>query len=155
QALLRQHGRGWLGDLAPYLLDQPGYEYQFARGWLDSLTIPEITVNLARVLARAPQTRLLRHLVIQANTLSEGDEEFEAGPDVPEDSYWPSLFPLLKSPYLGNVRVFQLGEMVDDGPFETHTSGEAAVSLIAKMPKVEELYLFAHIHDIRTLFGLK
>jgi uncharacterized protein (TIGR02996 family) len=155
QALLEQHQRDWLGELAPFLLEQEGYQFQFGRGWLDSLTIPDLTVRLARVLARAPQTRLLRRLVILENSHSD-EGEYEPGPDIPADSYWPGLHPLLKSPYLGNVRVFQLGAMEDDGPFNTYTSGEGAVALIAKMPRVEELHLFAHIHDeIKTLFGMK
>src|SRR5205085_732909 len=46
KALLDQHARGWLGELAPFLLDQKevheywvknhkGYDFRFARGWVE------------------------------------------------------------------------------------------------------------------------
>ena len=50
-----------------------------------------------------------------------------------------ALVPLLTGPYLGNLRVFQLGDCdhercdVGDGP---------VAELIEKMPQLEELHLF-------------
>jgi uncharacterized protein (TIGR02996 family) len=157
QDLLKQHAPEWLGELAPYLLDQEGYDYQFARGWLDSLQIRSLSVAFARVLAGAPQARLLRRLVIEGNVYTE-PEEYEPGPDVPEGESYPGLYPLRKAPWLGSVRVFRLGEQAEEGPgYSCWTSGDAAVDLVKQMPRLEELYLFAHVGepDLKTLFGLK
>jgi uncharacterized protein (TIGR02996 family) len=59
QELLAAHARAWLGDLAPWLLDQkkdedeeyqqPEYKYQFARGWLATLEASRFTVAFTRM----------------------------------------------------------------------------------------------------------
>jgi len=61
------------------------------------------------------------------------------------------------------VRVLQLGEQIppededsaDDGGFNCHSDGEAAVGLVKLMPRLEELYLLAHHVDCNQLFDLK
>jgi uncharacterized protein (TIGR02996 family) len=162
-ALLKKHARQWLGGVAPLR----GVKYKFARGWLDSLEIASLTVPLARILARAPQTRLLRFLVIERlEDYSWNDEEsYEPGEDIPEQEGpedAPGLFPLLRSPYLTNVCVFQLGIQVDDeekyrGETRDTTDSAGAVDLIKKMPRLVELYWLAHgeTRDLKALFGLK
>jgi hypothetical protein len=172
QELLGAHAREWLGDLAPYLLDQKSKkerrysdmvcQYQFARGWLDTLEASRFTVAFTRTLARAPQSRLLRRLVLSDQAYEEAGE-YEAGDDLPEENLSPQLYPLLRSPYLGNVRVLQLGEQIppededsaDDGGFNCHSDGEAAVGLVKLMPRLEELYLLAHNVDTDQLFSLR
>jgi uncharacterized protein (TIGR02996 family) len=172
QELLGAHAREWLGELAPYLLDrkpkkQRTYQdmvcqYRFARGWLDTLEASRFTVAFARTLARAPQTRLLRRLALSDQAYEERGE-YEAGDDVPEGAFYPQLYPLLRSPYLGNVRVLQLGEPMsseeeedaDDGGISCHTEGEAAIGLVKRMPRLEELYLLAHNVDTDQLFSLR
>jgi len=62
--LLRDHGRSWLGALASFLLDRPGYRFTMARGWLASVEAPQLEADFIAVLARAPEARLLRRLVI-------------------------------------------------------------------------------------------
>jgi hypothetical protein len=107
-----------------------------------------MSAHFAEVLAQAPQARLLRRLTITGGQGSEPAENFA---------------PLLPRPEnLRNVRFFQLGEAVGTleeapgHPGDCHTSGEGAVALIRRMPRLEELYLFAHLHgdDPETLFGL-
>jgi hypothetical protein len=157
---LRQaHEREWLGGLAEYLLDEKD-NYRptgrWSRGWLDSVEVGRLTVPFARVLARAPQTRLLRRLTIEENPY--GEEEYEPGPDVPEGAWHPGLYPLLQSPYFGNVRVFQLGPWPDspEAPGYSFSSGEAVAGLVQKMPALEELYVFAHAaEELERLFGGK
>src|SRR5207249_314138 len=57
KALLKAHGREWMGELAPYLFDKsrdddwPEVKYTFARGWLDSLHVRRFSVAFTRVLA--------------------------------------------------------------------------------------------------------
>src|SRR5262249_48056502 len=75
QALLRRHERTWLGALAPARLDAddvPQWQverglvlrHRFARGWLDELQVPDLDVALGRLLAGAPEARLLRRLTV-------------------------------------------------------------------------------------------
>jgi uncharacterized protein (TIGR02996 family) len=161
QELLQKHGRDWLGSLADYLLDQKegGYQFQFARGWLDHIRVPALSVDFARALAKAPPlARLLRRLVIEGEMYQEAGE-FEAGPDIPAGTYNPSMYALLRFPYLANLRVFHLGEPMEVHQGEEysncHTSGETAVDLVARRPRIEELYLFAHQVDMKQLFALK
>src|SRR5262249_32522585 len=125
-----------------------------------------LTTGFARALARAPQARLLRRLVIQASpNYAEEDEGGDEGEGDDEgadrrdegDEVWP-LHPLRRAAYLSNVRVFQLGEQYQDtkwGGASCHTNGDGVVGLIKKKPRLEELYLMAHRVDTRALFGLK
>src|SRR5205807_679974 len=66
--------------------------------------------------------------------------------------------PLLRSPYLGNVRRFHLGhvETVDDfNHWEgSYTLGIAAADLIAKMPRIEEISLWTRGVKMNLLFAL-
>lgn len=107
QTLLARFGRGWLGRLADELLgpanavgmERPEswplfYEIRFVRGWLDRITLRRVPLMfgsfLGRLLCEAPEARLLRELVL------------------PRD---PGVVPfLVHSPYLGNLRVFSLGD---------------------------------------------
>jgi hypothetical protein len=163
--LLKAHARDWLGELAPFLLDRkPGKDrpwnelackYQFARGWLDSVEVDFFTVAFTRVLARAPQVRLLRRLALIEDGYEE-EGEWEPGPDVPDGVWNPGLYPLVRCPYLGNVRVLQLGEMTSDRPeeFNSGLDAEAGVGIVKLMPRLEELYLLARHVDCNQLFAL-
>jgi uncharacterized protein (TIGR02996 family) len=171
QQLLRAHQREWLGDLAGYFLDRqemseyldlyrltgPG-TYRFARGWLNRLHIHGLTVRLALRLARAPETRLLRELVIE--TVSDGsgsEQEFrqEYRQRFPHE-HSIGLCPLLDSPYLGNLRLFHLG--TDDGDnwetFRCYLHSALIPDLLRKMPRLEELYLYANGFDISDIFQM-
>jgi hypothetical protein len=127
--LLKDHGRFWLGSLAPYLLDQQGlededeYRFELARGWLDTVVAPVLHLDFIKVLARAPQARLLRKLVIES-----------AAPGGPE-----ALAPLLGASFLPSLRVFWLGPV----PGSTDRAAEwskAVGDLVAQLPRCEELF---------------
>jgi uncharacterized protein (TIGR02996 family) len=160
--LLRQHGREWLGELAPWLLDQQGvphgwlskraYEFQMWRGWPYRLECGDLSYSCARVLARSPQARLLHQLILRGQNYDDPQGgELEGVPEGCEDN--PALFPLVRSRYLGNVRVLQIGERAEGR--SCHMNGAAAVGLVKVMPRLEELYLLAHEVDTEQLFGLK
>ncbi len=184
QELLKKHGADWLGELAGPLLkkDRTGLsaweareqkiQFGFARGWLDSLEVHYLSVQLARVLARSPETRLLRRLIVEQiasqnpiedqseiEQLEEYEGWYEPGADAPAgDDGGAGLYPLRRSMHLGNLRVFQLGEPYEDSQYggpSCHTQGEGVVELVKKLPRLEELYLMAHGVDTATLFGLK
>jgi uncharacterized protein (TIGR02996 family) len=142
--LLEAHQRDWLGDLARYVLDQEevaewmvdrglAYQLRWARGWVDRLQIPGLSTAVARAVNAVPLLRLLRELVIHG-------EEYDD----------PGYKELLGCRHLGRLRLFQLG--LESG--SCHTDGRAAVALVRQVPRLEELYLFAHGVDTRTLFAL-
>jgi uncharacterized protein (TIGR02996 family) len=179
QELRAAHEREWLGSLATYLLDVkdvgrsagPGrtrYRHLLARGWLDTLHVERLTVPFARLLAQAPEARLLRRLTV-FETADRGleertdAEEEAAGPYLPglglppgEERY--CLSPLQQSPYLTNVRFFHLGLPMDETSADAFPSRVAraggVVEVFARMPRVEELHLLAFGYDAGRLFAL-
>jgi uncharacterized protein (TIGR02996 family) len=183
--LLKKHEKDWLGALAsvtvdaepePYwpggkLSQRPPVAHRFARGWLSRLEFHNLTVDQARALARAPQARLLRELVVEqieaevpaGTTQQYINSYYEPGPDVPAgiDPYdSPGLHALCRCPNLANVRVFRLGRgsVGPDGRDEEydscHTPGQLAYHLVKQMPNLEELYLLAHRVDADKIFSL-
>jgi hypothetical protein len=91
---LRDHRRAWLGELAPYLLDRPGYKFALWRGWLEMVQAPELDAGFIAVLAGSPRARLLRRLLI--------DSDRPAGT--------AALAPLLDAFFLSGLQEFRLGE---------------------------------------------
>jgi uncharacterized protein (TIGR02996 family) len=167
--LLKAHEREWLGDLAPTRRRRHvphntrgapvPYQFRFARGWLDSLRIPEEMFGGCR-LSDALQLRLLRRLVIEGQAYEDDDRVLEQLDERDyEDEPDSSVEYLTESPYLTNVRVFQLGELVDEEAenvyYTCRTNGSEVVPLVKKMPRLEELYLLAHGVDMEALFSLK
>ena len=101
--LLRDHGRAWLGELAPYLLDRPGYRFSLWRGWLESVEAPELDAGFLAALARSPRSRLLRRLVFATDQPDGG----------------AALVPLLEAPFSSALREFRLGDAgADEAPAE-------------------------------------
>lgn len=155
--LLRAHQREWLGILADELFPSDGelveawpqpihrlYQHQFSRGWLDSLVLHENSdygfrtyrTELGSLLCLASEARLLRKLTL----------EFDHG----------LVEALLASPFLLNLRVFQLGR-ARRGFHDISPIGQSPHldELIAKMPRIEELRLFIQGFDAIRLFALK
>ena len=91
---LRDHGRVWLGELAPYLLDRPGYKFALWRGWLEMVQAPELDAGFIEVLAGSPRARLLRRLLIES--------------DRPGGVC--ALAPLLDAPFLAGLLELRVGE---------------------------------------------
>lgn len=151
--LLAQHGSEWLGEIAG-LVDRYGkgnLSYRFARGWLDATTIRSLGPVAAVTLARCPQTRSMRRLTIVTTDADLDDDladEDGVIPGVPEglDEESICLTLLGRSPYLGNVRVLTVGNQIDpdfDGSISTHESAGGLEKLVAKLPRLEELYVLA------------
>src|SRR5262245_36164188 len=67
--LLDGHRQVWLGELARALPAPEDCGVEFRRGWLHCLHAGYLMIDLARALARAPQTRLLRELTISSGQL--------------------------------------------------------------------------------------
>ncbi len=74
RAILREHGRKWIGKLADFVLlkSLPDRDFQFRpmcrlwwwRGWVSGLQTEELTLKLTQVLLHAPEMRFFSKLVI-------------------------------------------------------------------------------------------
>jgi uncharacterized protein (TIGR02996 family) len=168
--LLKAHQREWLGELAPFLLDEDedlelsysvqergatrAVDFRFRRGWLDQLCFHKLTLEASRAMKRASACRLLRDLAVE-------DAYDEATPrredKVPERGYQRGLWPLSQSPFLTNVRRFRLGLEEGDDYNRYHCAmfPVPAAALVRRMPRLEELYLFACEAGLAELFALK
>jgi hypothetical protein len=148
EMLLLANERQWLGELAVHLFE-PDVErhradfglvnqWYWSRGWLDEADFWKLSRDGAQALARAPAARLLRRLAI-VNRYAEGH-----------------LDPLENAPFLAHLRYFRLGEEVDyeRGRYNCTTDGHGVVSVLARTPRLEELYLLAHNLDLESLFAL-
>jgi uncharacterized protein (TIGR02996 family) len=155
--LLTKHGKEWLGGIAAVLTDDDSYA--FARGWLDTLDVRRLSGPAAFAVARAPQIRLLRRLLIGTMRIDLDEDVWPDGApaDLDEDSGCTDL--LAASPYLGNVRVLRVGEEIEQDFDERVGIQERAANverLVAKMPRLEELRLFvAHGVEAAELFALR
>jgi uncharacterized protein (TIGR02996 family) len=173
QKLLDAHARTWLGELAPYAFGEVprtnDYEepvklqYAFRRGWLDTIKADYADLAFTRILARATQVRLLRHLEFPHTAYADDGTPPEPSDGVPEGCYHPALYPLGRSDNLTNVRTFIVGEVMseqeDDGYLDygpsCHTGADGAIGPVKRMPRLEELRLLAHRTDTAQLFALK
>jgi uncharacterized protein (TIGR02996 family) len=164
--LLAEHQAEWLGDFARQLValgkeerpqGNPDVKVAFRRGWLDTVEATYFTLEFTRALAQAPQARLLRCLYLNEDMWEEPGSYKVGNDPIPRDCGLPSLYGLVRSPYLGNLRVLRLGEAVDDDEryFNSRISGRAAVTLVKALPGLEELYLLAREVDTDQLFGLR
>jgi uncharacterized protein (TIGR02996 family) len=176
RALLKEHQAEWVGDwpaLAPHSepegrgqLDFRTPTFGFVRGVLAVATLCSPRLKGAWAFVRAPQTRMVRHLCIGGWPYEGDEEDFDEEdpqrPEVPpeaEGSEHPSEFVLLRWPHLANVRVFQLGWTSDEDyggacDFQCHLDGERAHEFVRQMPRLEELYLFAHRVNMNKIAAL-
>jgi uncharacterized protein (TIGR02996 family) len=105
-ALAVEHGRTLLGDLAAHFLEQShthAVPFQFRFGWIDILYVDRLTVSLARLIARAPEVRLLSTLRLD-DVAIESPGEYQRGDDTPPGHARPSLFALFAATNLTNLR---------------------------------------------------
>jgi uncharacterized protein (TIGR02996 family) len=154
KGLLDAHAPSWLGELAPFLLDNAAgfdlfqVEFSFRRGWLDALKAEFATFPFCRALGRAPVACLLRRLEITSTHWADNRNPLE---------------PLANAPTLANVRMFLLGMVVSpeeddhflqDGP-TCNCGGAGAVAMVKGMPRLEELRLLCHQVETAQLFALE
>jgi uncharacterized protein (TIGR02996 family) len=160
-ALLKEHGEQWIGEWAK-LTEKCGPEgrgqvefpgpvpCRFIRGVLAEVTFDAVSMDCATAFVKAPQTRLVRRLFI-------GGFAYEEDEDINDDDVFAEL---CRWPYYENLRVFQFGWTSDDvyGDFcdnQCHLDGEKVHELIRRMPRLEELYLFANPVQLEALFRMK
>jgi uncharacterized protein (TIGR02996 family) len=142
--LLLAHWRQWLGALGPLLGEQaePPPRLRFVRGWLDTLVLPILTVELARALVRVPQVRLLRSLIIYGCKWERTGSKPEAD-DLPRYQPYPATYVLARSALLRNVCSLQIGGPMAQPPQARYPrSGTALLELLPRLFRLEELSLF-------------
>jgi uncharacterized protein (TIGR02996 family) len=172
QQLLTKHRAEWVGgwaDLAPSTgpegrgqVDFPGPKpFRFIRGILAEATIDDLTLECARAFVQAPQARLVRGLFLGGIAYEEPGEYAAGGEAIPaNERETPSRFILPRWPHFANLRVFQLGWTSDEVygdfcHFQCHEHGDQVYELVRRMPRLEELYVFADGVDVGKLFALK
>jgi uncharacterized protein (TIGR02996 family) len=128
--LLQAHQRDWLGKLARFLLggprstvepDTPNIEYTWKRGWLAELHVQDVRDAFTRVLADAPEARMLQALSLRNTRLPNNQRTLE---------------PLVDSPYLGTLKSFALGDAEAVG---CTADGSLVPALLRKTPQLREL----------------
>lgn len=146
QALLAEHREEWLGSLAGVLFTdaEPRTMVRFARGWIDQVRINQLTVDVARLLARASELRLLRRLDVLGCQSEYEDLDFRVearSPDVDVDNEYPALSVLRRARHFGNVESFGLGDCDGDAQFCTYPDYAHVAAVLRTMPKLRELRL--------------
>ena len=122
QDLLQQHQRAWLGELAPYLIDQKDedfylfarraaepwrkpepncFQYEFARGILDTVRMREFSIELGHVLKNSVHCSMLRCLII---------ERSDPMPRTIDGTTYEEMDSLVGADF-ANLRVFQHGRL--------------------------------------------
>jgi uncharacterized protein (TIGR02996 family) len=163
KALLKKHEKDWVGPWADVVPDPDegdshgnpnptgGRKYVFEGGLLTTLCIGELTVAVARAVVAVPELRFVRNLSV--GEVAYGDEEeFEPGPDVPEDvGENHGQYPLLRWPQLRFIRRFTWGwpprEDDKDYYYSCGMVGNHVYDFVKQMPDIEELRICAHVQD--------
>ncbi len=172
KALLKKHEKEWVGDWADHfnaptntegrgqINHTGGRKYEFKRGFLTTVHFGELTVNAARAIVKAPQTRFVHELFIGDHRY---EDEYDAGSDIPEggtrDNDFPGDHILLRWPQLQHVRRFQYGWESDEVygdfcHFQCHLADEHIYDFVKQMPNLEELLVFAHFQNANKLVAL-
>jgi hypothetical protein len=166
---LKEHEREWLGELAPFVLDEDrengfstGAEPIWERGFLSGLVVRVLSTGLAQALHDPVATRFVRGLHIHAAANGDyfGEEHKQPPPRVspPARAYHRrELFELTGAPLLANLRVFRMGYQEpqgDESYADCHVYTPAIEHLIAHMPRVEELHLLCKNYESANLFAL-
>jgi uncharacterized protein (TIGR02996 family) len=174
--LLEEHEQGWLGNLAPHFRrspaedpsfedydrpTKPSVEYHWQRGFLNELKADCLTVALAQALRDSDALRLLQKLHVTSTAYYLSMQENAPPRRIPgpvEYRGYDEWLELLGAPFLGSLRVFQMGDTDGEPPEEgwghNHTYAPGIERVIAEMTRIEELHLLCKEYDPAALFSL-
>jgi uncharacterized protein (TIGR02996 family) len=165
--LLDAHQREWLGALAPRILDEElserrqmegsGSRVRWSRGWLEEVYLWWVGLAEARALVRCPKARMLQRLDLHHVMAGDDDTAVEPDDGVPDDVEYPSsLYPLLKAPFLSQLRWLRVGEQVDfeDDSYNSEAAADGLVEILARTERLQELHAFGRALDPGGLFAL-
>jgi uncharacterized protein (TIGR02996 family) len=169
QQLLEQYQRQWLGEMAPFLLDNEDSVYgdpernctfHFRRGFFRELHISTLGHRLVQAMKRSPLMPWVVELSVQefvshhhyANLAEDNGDPIPD--DLPEN--FEADEALQQCPSLSNVRRFRVGEDwdADSGWVDCHCYCRHAAEIVARMPRLEELHLLCKEFDLAKLFSL-
>jgi uncharacterized protein (TIGR02996 family) len=175
RALIEQHQTDWAGPwvgLARFdeVLEETGHlpfpeprPVRYVRGRPAEVVVGEASLGWA-AFATCPHSWLVRKLSVGGFSWREPEGEPEP-PIPPELAFLRQVGggavveALKRWPGLANLRTFQLGWTADEGyedscHFRCRVVGRKAHELVARMPRLEELYLFAKSVNGGALFAL-
>jgi uncharacterized protein (TIGR02996 family) len=177
RSLVKKHQREWVGpwvDRVIYEGPEGRGQLHFAeprpvryvRGLPAEAVIGQASLRCAAAFVTCPESWLVRKLFVGGFPYEEPDPE-------PGEELIPTSLTHLETleisaavhealktwPGLANLRAFQLGwtsneEYGERCNFQCHESGRKVHELVAKMPRLEELYLFLHRVNNGVLFSL-
>jgi uncharacterized protein (TIGR02996 family) len=177
RALIEQHQRDWAGpwvglaryDRAPEDTGQLDFPeprpVRYVRGLPAEAVVGEASLGWAAAFATCPHSWLVRKLSVGGFSWQEPEEGPET-PIPPELAFLRQVGggnavveALKRWAGLANLRTFQLGWTADEGyegpcRFRCTVSGRKAHELVARMPRLEEVYLFAKDVNGGALFAL-
>lgn len=172
--LIGHYQREWAGpwvDLVSYdgptgrgQLDFPEPRpVRWVRGLPAEVVFDRLSFRCAAAFVACPEGWLVRKLFLGGFAWEEPDEATPIPPALAHLQHLPAsagAFEALKRwPGLAHLRTFQFGwtsdeEYGDGCDFQCHQGGSQVHELIAKTPRLEELYLFAHHVNGAALFAL-
>ena len=162
--LLKANQAEWLGDLADDLINQKApeefgrygdskiYNWAFARGFLDSLTISYLLPKFAKLLKKSSSAKGLRRLVIRHTSNGYDFEDYEEYQDEEFDEDGSPGFEALLGIKLENLRYLEISE---DDQMSCHIRCEGIERLLKQTPRLEVLGLHCHEIDTTKLFKSK
>ncbi|MBN9117895.1 MAG: WGR domain-containing protein [Planctomycetes bacterium] len=170
-ALLKKHEKEWLGGLAPFVFeDEEAEDYDadypigaraiWERGVLSGVVVERLSTAMAQTLVTDPAARFVRELRVH-DTMSHHTGGFAGDPPLRVKTpagvqRHSELYELIGSPFLANLRAFQLGSEIppEDGWCDCHMYLQGLEHVVAGMARVEVLDLYCKGYDTRALFGL-
>ncbi len=174
--LLAKYEKEWLGGLAPFVFEEDandettnGYgedystqvEHTWRRGVVSRLVVGRLSMALAQSLATDPAARFVEELHIHDTMRGYYGEDVPNQPrprvKTPKgiDNH-SELFELIGSPFLANLRRFQMGGEVpsEDGWCDCHTYVRGLEHVLAAMSRLEVLDLYCKSYSSRDVFTL-
>ena len=158
QALLDKHIQDWLGPLYPDLLRQSSDpfarppEFRFSKGWLDSLFVPVLRVDLARTFVKAAdRLRLLRRLTIDDAFVDDDDVKAMNPAEVLAEI--PSLPTLAEFSYREALDSFRMNQHFWPREMPVDRRPDNMNGLLEKMPNLTSLSTESALLDMKRLFA--
>lgn len=159
KTLLKKHQRDWLGDLAPFLIDQKWkkeigtqkdiFRFQFARGFLHSVEVSYLFPDFATALAKSPQAATLQRLSVDEVLM--GEELVEDYADFANEDWGdedcPGLDALAKGKFK-SLREFSVS------PERFYGDERVLTGVVKSMPRLQSLEADMEAHT-EQIFKLK
>ena len=159
KTLLKKHQRDWLGDLAPFLIDQKWkeeigttkdiYRFRFFRGFLHSIEVSFLIPDFATALAKSPHAATLQQLTVDEVLL--GDELVENYADFADEDWGDEDCPGLDAMAKGKFESLREFSVC---PERFYGDASVLTRVVKCMPRLQSLEADMET-DTKLLFKLK